>query len=69
MTDKQSRAENCCTLASLHHFRNKLYRAGRCHLMAAAQCAGCQRRISQSVAGSKGGTNIWEGLDWSHTKN
>lgn len=69
MTDKQSRAENCCTLASLHHFRNKLYRAGRCHLMAATQCAGCQCSISQSVAVSKGGTNIWEGLDWSHTKN
>lgn len=39
-------------------------------LMAAAQCAGCQRGISQRfLAGAKGGTDIWEGPFWSRTKN
>lgn len=39
-------------------------------LMAAAQCAGCQRGISQCfLAGAKGGTDTWEGLAWSRTKN
>lgn len=37
--------------------------------MVAAQCAGCQQAISHRGAGSKGGTDIWEGLAWWHAKN
>lgn len=37
--------------------------------MAAAQCAGCQWGISHQGAGSKGGTDIWEGLAWWHEGN
>lgn len=58
------------TLALLRHCSNKLYWAGHCCFNVCGQCVGCQRGISQCFfAGAKGGTDIWEGLAWSRTKN